>query len=335
VGRPERNRARGAWVPFLVAVTAFIALPGYMASTGVVGARFCVYVQALGIGLVKSASGASRQRLRGITVAVVSASLVLLNVRLYRFNAELDGIQELASKVEPYGDVEGFTPKSTSDSQAFGRLERQSVAAWVAASSGGLLRGDYTRFFQMPVQRRATAFPKRYRYVLTVADEPSVIGAFPDAKLVARANTWSLFQRDTGAIGDLLVVRSAQARGDLGIDQTAAHTPLSIGGVTFAQGLGTVADSFARIRGPRGTRSLEGKCGLDDTAAPEARVEFRVRADHGALLFTSGVTTKGDPSVSFSVPLNADGEVVLEAVSSGGVDGARVGWVDLHATTTR
>jgi hypothetical protein len=333
VARPKVNRSPAAWVPFLVALSGFLCLPDTMASTSVIGPRFCVYTQAFACGLWVAAAGRA-WLLEGVSALVVLASLVLLNVRLTAYNHELDGFDEIRSRVGPYEDVMAFLPVSASKgrSDVFGYRGLAEAPAWVTAENGGLIRDDYARYYQMPVQRRRLHFPRRYRYIFTLGSHPSVMAAFPDAKLVARSGRWSLYERPPLRVGDLTVVRFAQARGDLRVDHAAtdAERPLMVGAVVPPQGLGTRPMSWIRLRLPKGQEELHGAFGVDDASAEGVELWYRIRSATGETL-TSGRSKKGGGATSFDVKVAGGGDLLLETFAlTQGAEEAFGDWLALQ-----
>lgn len=332
-GRPRLNRSAGAWVPFVVALAAFMILPEYMASSYVVGTRCCLYVQGFVLALWLGGTPHER-RLERTLALLVAASLVLLNVRLAWFNTELDGFREIAAHVAPRADVQTYLPRLGGGSEAFGPRELSEVPAWVAAESGGLIENDSASYFQMPVQRRFVRFPRRYRYVFARGDERVVrarIGhEFPGAVVAARAERWFLFERAPDVTGSILVVRSAQEWGDLVVDRSTTSAPLSVAGTVFDHGLATQGRSFIRVRSLTGRSTLDGGCGVDDDAPADAVLMCRVRGTDGSIAWASGPMPRGAAARMFSVALDANHEALLETVSTNRNEGNHADWVDLR-----
>ena len=335
VGRPAMNRSPGAWIPFVIALLSFLVLPDYVLSVYLVGTRFSIYVQAFALALW--ASQASHARARGtalVVVALAMASLVFLNVRLSRWNAELDGFRELCLKIPDGADVQTFLHQQGGGSAVFGPREVAQVPAWVAAEKGGLIENDSAMYAQMPVQRRPRRFPTRYRYLFARGDEHTarvqVAHAFPDASLVGQAGGWFLFERQPLVTGAFTVVRSAQEAGELHVDHSMTGSSLVVAGVAFARGLGTHARSFLRIHGAGDKATLEGGCGIDDAAPPDAALTCRIVDPNGGTLWTSGPMTRGTPVKRFSVPLDAHHEALLLTAADAASAGNFADWVLLR-----
>ena len=335
IGRPRLNRSPGAFIPFVLALAGFFVLPDYVLSVYLVGTRFSIYVQAFALSLWASEASVSRARSTGVVVAgLAMASLVFLNVRLSRWNVELDGFRELAAKIPDGADVQTFLHQQGGGSAAFGPRELSQVPAWVAAEKGGLIENDSAMYAQMPVQRRPRRFPTRYRYLFAHGDlhtaRVQVARAFPDASLVAEAGGWFLFERQALVTGAFTVVRSAQEADDLRVDHSATGSPLVVAGVAFAHGLGTHARSFVRIHGTGDKATLEGGCGIDDAAPPDAALTCRIVDPDGGTLWTSGPMTRGAPVKRFSVPLDARHDALLLTAADAASLGNYADWVLLR-----
>jgi NPCBM/NEW2 domain len=278
-------------------------------------------------------------RFHGYIALLVVASLLLLNVRLYRFNVELRGLRDVAKAVVRYADVQSFLWKSdaTSSSDVFGVGGLGNTPAWISAEKGGLFEHDAPNAFQMPIQFRGTPLPLRYEYIFARGTEhdvtPQVQAAFDDASLVASSGEWLLFRRKRMETGGIVEVRSAQEWGDLHADLSVTGTPLSVAGVVYASGFGTHARSFLRVRAPEGSKKLSGACGVDDASPEEARLSCVVRGHDGAVLWTSPLMGKGEAAREFAVPLGDDREVLLEVHPDGSINGDHADWVDLTAGT--
>jgi hypothetical protein len=314
VARPKVNRSPAAWIPFLAVLFGFLILPNSIASTSVIGPRFCVYTQAFACGLLVAATGRA-WLLEAVSALVVLAGLVLLNVRLTAYNHELDGFDEIRTRVGPYEDVMSFIPKSVAGgrSDVFGYRGLAEAPAWVTAENGGLIRDDYARYYQMPVQRRRLHFPGRYRYIFTLGSRASVLAAFPEAKLVAHSGKWSLYERPQLRVGELTVVRYSQARGELKVDHAATDNerPLTVGAVVAPQGLGTRPMSWIRLRLPNGEGEIHGAFAVDDASNDGVELWFRVRSSDGETL-ASGRSKKGGRPTPFDVKVASGGDVLLE-----------------------
>ncbi len=104
---------------------------------------------------------------------------------------------------------------------------------------------------------------------------------------------------------------------------------LSIGGQTFAHGLGTHCDSVLYLKLSGHARSFSASVGVDgEVTSPRASIEFFVRGD-GKELWRSGVMHAGEPAKSVTVDLTGVKTLVLEANAAGSGIGSDHGdWVD-------
>lgn len=107
-----------------------------------------------------------------------------------------------------------------------------------------------------------------------------------------------------------------QARGEAQAHRSLEGKPLTIGGKTFAHGVGTNADSEVTIRMGGRARRFEAWVGVDDAVKPWGRVVFRVFAD-GAERWNSGLMRGGDEARHVEIDLREVGEMTLRVDNSG------------------
>jgi alpha-galactosidase len=108
------------------------------------------------------------------------------------------------------------------------------------------------------------------------------------------ANGWGPVERDQELGGD--------AEGD--------GAPLTLGGVSYAKGLGTNSPSLVRYRLGKACRELSAEIGIDDLTGDSGSVVFQVWAD-GAKLFDSGVMYGSTPPRHISVDVSGRSELRL------------------------
>jgi hypothetical protein len=324
-------------VPLAVSMVLFLSLPETVADTWLVGSRFCVYVHAFAPALLQTRNNHWRERLwpRVVLVWVVFV-LGTLNVKLVAFNREIAGLHELKKHMQPGFDVHTMLPDTARDSEVMGPMQFHHAAGWLTAELGGMLDNDSPDYFQMPIRREPTNWPVFQRYIVARGDLPEVARRvrqrFRSARFVHQASSWFLFENPPLGNNDYTVVRSMQSNGQLQRDREVGEAPLSIAGARFAQGLGTHADSFIRVRIGRRGRTFSGGCGIDDRGGPGGVATFRIRDDRGKILYESGPVRGGEPVRRFIVRLDGRKELILEVRSVETIDHAHADWVDLRVT---
>lgn len=335
VARPRVVFTVARTVPLALSLLLFVVLPEWVASTFLVGTRFCVFVHGFAPAIFTPRTHDRLGRHLPVVISVlVVACLLVLNVRLHRFNEEASGLVELAADLDPEGDVMQLVTKTAPHSAVFGRMQFGQMPAWLTAQSGNLLENDSAIYFQMPVRRKPRGFPGRYRHVIArghLARAKQVVRRIrPDARFVRAYGDWLLFEDPPHRVGPITVVRDAQGWGSLQYNRAASGRPLQINGRPYLQGLGGHARSFIRVRADQGGSALAGFVGVDDGSEGKATLIFRIRDSEGKVLFQSEeMTSKMDP-VPFSILLDERREVLLEAVAVGSTAYAHASWVDLR-----
>lgn len=268
---------------------------------------------------------------------LVVTLLVVFNVRLQRFNEEASGLDELAADLDREGDVMQLVTKTEHSSAVFGRMQFGQMPAWITAESGNLLENDSGLYFQLPVRRRPTGRPTRYRYVIARGDltrAKRIVRRYrPRAQFVRAYGEWLLFEDPPRKVGPLTVVRDAQGWKSLQYNRSVTGAALRINGRVYSQGLGAHAASFIRIRADQGGTKLAGLVGVDDGSQGKAEMSFRIRDSDGNVLFSTKQMTSNMDAVPFSVPLDESRELLLEVLITGSASYAHASWVDLHLET--
>jgi hypothetical protein len=327
---PRINWRPAAWVPFLVAVACFVILPSHIVATELIGPRFSVYVQALSVGIWLARPGRWDRHFEWAANAVAIVCLVVLNVRIARFNKEMKDFTNVAAKAVPGSDIQTFMPNSGGGSETWGYRAMATSAAWYAAEHGGILDDDYAARFNMPVQRRkGVSFPHRYRFIFTTADAAKVKKQFPDAQVRATSGKFSLYERVPQKYAGFDIVRSGEGWGELRLDKSCVETPLSVAGQTYEHGLGTHADSWIELRAAPG-RTIEGECGLDDSGRDEAKIACSARSLSGMVFFRSPILRKGTEPYAFKATFPPDGILLLEVHNLAVNKGTHADWLNLR-----
>jgi hypothetical protein len=262
VGRPRLVFSVARTVPLALSLFLFFVLPEWIASTFLVGTRFCIFVHGFA-----PASFAPRfdDRLGRHLPRVISVLVVGLLV----------------------------VTKTDHRSAVFGSWQFGQMPAWLTASSGNLLENDSGLYFQMPVRRKPTVRPTRYRYRYVIARgdlarAKRVVRRYkPRAQFVRAYGKWLLFADPPRKLGPLTIVRDAQGWKDVQYNRSVTGVELRINGHPYSQGLGAHAASFIRIRADEGGTKLAGSVGVDDGSQGKSAMSFRIRNSDGEVLFHS------------------------------------------------
>ena len=132
---------------------------------------------------------------------------------------------------------------------------------------------------------------------------------------------------------DLTPVR--QGWGNPQPDKSVTGKPLSIAGKIFDHGLGTHADSLARIDLRGGSEKFSALVGVDDAASSDsARLVFKVVGD-GKTLWKSSVMKQGQAAEPVNVDVKGVRTLLLQAVVSGtSVAYAHADWAEAKLLVT-
>jgi hypothetical protein len=335
VGRPRLVFSVTRAVPLTLSLVLFVVLPEWIASTFLVGTRFCVFVHGFAPAVfAPRTDGLLGRNLPRVVSVLVVACLVVLNVRLARFNQEAGGLDELGAALAPQGDVMQLVTKTERNSAVFGRAQFGQMPAWLTAKSGNLLENDSALYFQMPVRRNPKIRPTRYRYIIARGDlarAKRVVRHYrPGAQFVRAYGKWLLFEERPPKLGPLTIVRDAQGWKSLVYNRSVTGAALRINGRVYSQGLGAHAPSFIRVRADQGGTKLAGSVGVDDGSQGRAAMSFRIRDSRAKVLFQSKEMTSNVDAAPFSIPLDESRELLLEVLITGSASHAHASWVDLH-----
>jgi len=138
-----------------------------------------------------------------------------------------------------------------------------------------------------------------------------------DLPLARAVNGWGPVEKDTSN----------------GEDAAGDGRPLTIGGTTYAKGLGVHADSQVRVYlGGACTRFTAG-VGVDDEVGDNGSVSFKVTAD-GRDLYTSPTIQGSDAGTPVDVDVTGARWLDLTVDSGGDVSTDHADWADAHLTCT-
>ncbi|MGE5137016.1 MAG: NPCBM/NEW2 domain-containing protein [Gemmatimonadota bacterium] len=104
--------------------------------------------------------------------------------------------------------------------------------------------------------------------------------------------------------------------------------PITIGGVSYAKGLGTNAVSSVVIDVPAGCTTFASDVGVDDSAGGRGSVTFTVLAD-GNQVAATGVMTGGQPAQHLSASISGASTLTLNVGDAGdGIGHDNADWAD-------
>ncbi|MHA4814673.1 NPCBM/NEW2 domain-containing protein [Streptomyces aculeolatus] len=149
-----------------------------------------------------------------------------------------------------------------------------------------------------------------------VASPPAGTTYASDWEWLDAGNGWGPVERDTS----------------VGEQQAGDGKPLTIGGETFAKGLGVHAASDIGFYVGRECETFDARVGLDDESGANGSVSFEVWAD-GAKVADSGVLTNDEPAQPLSADIG-DAQTVRLVVTDGGdgVNYDHADWADARFT---
>ena len=146
----------------------------------------------------------------------------------------------------------------------------------------------------------------------------------------ALATAWTLTAcgAETVPLTSLDLSEMWQGWGRPQIDRSIREKPLSIGGETFRNGVGTHANSRLWIDLDGGCDRFLASVGVDDAAGGPASLEFQVFAD-GRKLWESGVMKCGDPAKSIDLDVRGVKHLLLLVGDAGdGITCDHADWAD-------
>jgi hypothetical protein len=335
-GRPALSLRPARVLPFALALVGLFSIPDWVGATWLVGTRFAQFVHCYSLGAFDfRADERGRRQLQRVAFGVVVAVLLSVNYRLYVFNQELAGLDQVKTQIPGGSDVKLYL--GDSDSEVFGEAALGQAAAWITAERGGFLENDAARYFQIPVQRRGIIpWPTQYPYLVargTLRQARSAVG--PEAQIVSSAGHFHVFEAKVIRLDlpGMKFVRYAQSWGKPARDMSVDGDPLSVGGRHYETGIGAHARSILEMRPRAGVHRIRGAVGMDDGAGAPVKAVFRIMDSRRRDLWASRKLSKGDAAESFDVSLKGlDGDLFLvtEPVADS-INNAHTDWLDVTA----
>ncbi|MFE9810418.1 NPCBM/NEW2 domain-containing protein [Streptomyces sp. NPDC005548] len=238
----------------------------------------------------------------------------------------------------------GRTATLTSAATDLGRTSATRVAVtlrgpagWTVAATGPTTAASLPTGRSLRTKWRVTAptgaAPGSYDLALkTVYRSPT--GIVADAELPVRASVVVAPPSGTSGLGDLPWLSTTNGWGPVerntsnGEEGSGDGGPLSVGGVTYARGLGVHAGSTVEYYTGTACERVTADVGLDDEKGTKGTVAFEIWAD-GTKVASTDVLTNAMPAR----PLSADvtgAQVVRLVVTDGGdgIDSDHADWAD-------
>ena len=160
----------------------------------------------------------------------------------------------------------------------------------------------------------------------------SIAAAILTFAIVAFANVAT--SAETVPLTSLDLSKMRQGWGKPQIDRSIREKPLSIGGRIFDHGVGTHASSTLWVDLDGGAERFQASVGVDDNAAGNATLEFRIVGD-GKRLFDSGVMKPGDAAQEVDVDLKGVKSLLLLVVDGGdGIGFDHANWAEARFAVT-
>ena len=138
---------------------------------------------------------------------------------------------------------------------------------------------------------------------------------------------------ETVPLGTLDLAKMKQGWGEAKVNQSVTGVPLTLGGKTFAHGVGTHAASTLYVQLDGKTSRFTATVGVDDSQKGKpGSVEFRVIGD-GKTLFRSGVMRPGDAPKAVDVDLrNVKTLLLLVGAAGDGISYDHADWAEAQFT---
>ncbi|GHI09648.1 alpha-galactosidase [Streptomyces cellostaticus] len=214
---------------------------------------------------------------------------------------------------------EGWTVRPTSAATAAALATGKSLrTGWSVTAPAGTPTGSYALIVQAsyrsPSGQRVTgALPLTASVVLP---PPSGTSYASDLPWLSATNGWGPVERDTS--------NGESAAGD-------GH-PITIGGTTYAKGLGVHAESAVEFYTGGRCSAVTARVGLDDETGTRGTVAFEIWAD-GRKAASTGVLTHATPARAVSADVTGAQVVRLVATDGGdGIDYDHADWADPKLT---
>jgi len=131
---------------------------------------------------------------------------------------------------------------------------------------------------------------------------------------------------DVTPLGELDVTKMSSGWGRPLVNQSVTGKSLSIAGRTFAQGVGTHADSMLYVDLDGKAQRFRASVGVDDATNGRWTLVFRIYGD-GRSLYNSGIMKGGQEAKAVDIPLTGIRQLLLLVGSAGdGVDFDHANW---------
>jgi alpha-galactosidase len=143
----------------------------------------------------------------------------------------------------------------------------------------------------------------------------------------------ALRAEETVPLSSLDLKKMKQGWGEAKIDQAVTGIPMTIGGQSFKEGVGTHARSTLFVELDGGKNYFSAKVGMDDSQkGHNASVEFRIYGN-GKTLFKSGVMKPGDAAKAVDVDLTGVKTLLLfVSPAADGINNDHANWADAKFT---
>jgi hypothetical protein len=143
--------------------------------------------------------------------------------------------------------------------------------------------------------------------------DPADGAALSDLPFLTESNGWGSVERD-------------RSNGEI---SAGDGRPISIGGTTFAKGIGMHAAGDLTVWLGGACTALTAQVGIDDEVTGAGSVEFQVLGDDGALLASSGVVRRGDGARPFTADVTGVRILMLRVTDGGdGKNSDHADWAD-------
>ncbi|RYG70908.1 alpha-galactosidase, partial [bacterium] len=151
--------------------------------------------------------------------------------------------------------------------------------------------------------------------------------------ILALAATGTAVQADSIDLSALDISQTKQGWGTPRSNLSVDEKPLSIGGQTFRNGLGTHASSVLRVKLAKSASRFTAKVGVDDVGTDSrSSLEFMVYGD-GKTLWRSGIMKRGDAAKPVDIDVSGVDTLMLRVTNGGdGDDYDHADWVDAKFT---
>ena len=248
------------------------------------------------------------------------------NADVIAVNQDWGGSQ--GRRVADNGDTEVWAKPMSDGSVAAVLLNRGGSATTVSTTAAALGLGGSARTRRKTSGRRPPRAPgtisatvpshgvAMFRVTRAAPPTPPAAGTLQvsDLPWLASSGGWGPVERDRA--------NGEQAAGD--------GAPLSIGGTTFAKGIGTHADAAVHVYLGRACRTFTAQVGVDGEVGTYGSVRFAVYGD-GRLLGYTGVKTGGQAPTRLTV--STGGYLTLELRVTDGRNGVGSDHADWGAAT--